>query len=57
MSPQILWKSQKAILLKFIQLLFWFSLGNTKNNQAENLEWQAGRVDIAVEQCVDAVAG
>ena len=29
---------------------------NTNNNQAENPEWQAGRVYMAVEQCVSEYA-
>ena len=29
----------------------WSCLGHNKKNQAKNPEYQAGRVDIAVEQC------
>ena len=43
--------SQKAPPFKFIQQLFWFSLGHNKNNQAKNSECQAGRVDTPMGQC------
>ena len=42
---------QKTPLIKFIWLLKWSCLGHNKMNQAKNPECQAGRVDIAVEQC------
>ena len=42
---------QKAPPFIFIWLLKWSCLGHNKMNQAKNPEWQAGRVDIAVEQC------
>ena len=44
--------SQKAPPFKFIQQLFWFSLGHNKNNQAKNSEGQASRVDTPMGQCV-----
>ena len=43
--------SQKAPPFKFIQQLFWFSLGHNKNNQAKNSECQAGQVDTPMAQC------
>ena len=42
---------QKAPPFIFIWLLKWSCLGHNKMNQAKNPECQAGRVDIAVEQC------
>ena len=42
---------QKTAPLKFIRLLKWSCLGHNNTKQAKNPECQAGRVDIAVEQC------
>ena len=42
---------RKTAPLKFIRLLKWSCLGHNNMKQEKNPECQAGRVDIAVEQC------
>ena len=42
---------QNGAPLKFTRLLKWSCLGHDNTNQSKNPEYQAGRVDVAVEQC------
>ena len=47
--------SQKAPLIKSIQLLIWSSPGHNNMNKAKNPEYRTGQVDIAMEQCGDQI--